>query len=95
MRNANTFSLDTGKMSHDRSWDVIDRLRNTARLLLRAVSARSGSRSPRYAKCETIWHRANDTAVVALLRADFQTAIAQLEEAVRVLANTPEATRRP
>lgn len=74
-----------------RSWDAIDRLRNTARLLLRAVSVRSGPRSGRYAECETIWHRAEGAAAVALLYADFETAIAQLEEAVRALAASRKA----
>jgi len=74
-----------------RAWDAIDRLRNTAHLLLRAASVRSGPRSGLYAECETIWHRAEGAASTALLRADFETAIAQLHQAVRLLASPRRA----
>lgn len=91
MANARTSTRGRGETIPGRSWDLIDRLRNTARLLLRAVSVRSGPRSGRYAECETIWHRAEGAAATALLYSDFETAVTRLEEAVRVLANTRKA----
>ncbi len=95
MASAPTSTRYRGETIPGRAWDEIDRLRNTARLLLRAASVRSGPRSGRYAACEMIWHRAEGAATTALLGSDFETAIAQLQGAVRVLASArkdvPEA----
>jgi hypothetical protein len=74
-------------------WENIDRLREAARLLLKAVEVESGPQSALLTRCRSLWQNAEREAAVSLLYSDFKNAAVRLDQALRALT-TPGVVQR-